>query len=109
MGLFTLPHLARADRVLVLRVMMTCLDMATVLLLVNLAGLLRRSPALVAVCLTPFASAGPESAWHAVQAAGERWREPWRLPAYAAVAALGLRELWRGAGTYLGQVGARAT
>ncbi len=40
-----------------------------------------------------FLEAPPESVWHAVQAAGERWSEPWRLPAYAAVALLFIRDL----------------
>lgn len=63
-GLFTLPHLTRVDRVLALRVMMTCFDMATVLLLVSLAGALRQSPALVVVyawspvCINGFADRG---------------------------------------------------
>ncbi len=42
-----------------------------------------------------FLRAPVGSPWHAIVAAGERWRQPWRLPAYAAVAAIYLREVLR--------------
>lgn len=63
-ALFALPHLLPLDRVLCLRLIMTCLDFLTVLLLVRLARSLNLAPSLVAVyawnpvCLNSFADRG---------------------------------------------------
>ena len=39
-----------------------------------------------------FVRAPVDSPWHIIQLAEERWRQPWRVPVYAVVFALFLRE-----------------